>query len=100
MTIVIPVETENGLESTVCTLKNVKKWALVNIDADTIEPTFYDDWKNTDADFIEHIILDNHDEDALDFINEGIFCLVSRQEKQIDELIAAFRFRELDEMAF
>lgn len=100
MYIVIPVEKENGLASTVCMLKNVKKWALINLDSDTIEPTFYDDWQNTDADFIEHIILDNHDEDALDFINEGLFCLVSRQEKQIDELISAFRFRELDEMAF
>ena len=100
MVIIIPVEDEKGLESTVTTLDKVKKWALVDLTSDSIEPTFHDDWQDTGADFIEHIILDNHDEDAMDFINEGLFCLVSREEKQIDELIAAFRFRELDELAF
>jgi hypothetical protein len=100
MVIIIPVSEEKGLESTVVTLDKVKKWALVDLTSDSIEPTFHDDWKDTGADFIEHIILDNHDEDAIDFINEGLFCLVSREEKQIDELIAAFRFRELDELAF
>jgi hypothetical protein len=100
MVIIIPVSEVKGLESTVVTLDKVKKWALVDLTSDSIEPTFHDDWQDTGADFIEHIILDNHDEDAIDFINEGLFCLVRREEKQIDELIAAFRFRELDELAF
>ena len=97
---IIPVEEDKGLVSTITTLANVKKWALVDLTSDSIEPTFHDDWQGTGADFIEHVILDNHEEDALDFINEGMFCLVRREEKQIDELINAFRFRELDELAF
>jgi len=97
---IIPVEEDKGLVSTITTLENVKKWALVDLTSDSIEPTFYDDWQDTGADFIEHVILDNHEEDAIDFINEGMFCLVRREEKQIDELINAFRFRELDELAF
>lgn len=100
MVMIIPVEEDKGLESTITTLDNVKKWALVDLTSDSIEPTFHDDWQDTGADFIEHVILDNHEEDAIDFINEGMFCLVRREEKQIDELIAAFRFRELDELAF
>jgi len=100
MVIIIPVSEVKGLESTVVTLDKVKKWALVDLTSESIEPTFHDDWQDTGADFIEHIILDNHDEDAIDFINEGLFCLVRREEKQIDELITAFRFRELDELAF
>lgn len=100
MVMIIPVEEDKGLVSTITTLANVKKWALVDLTSDSIEPTFHDDWQDTGADFIEHVILDNHEEDAIDFINEGMFCLVRREEKQIDELIAAFRFRELDELAF
>ncbi len=100
MFIIIPVAEENGLASTVVPLAEVKKWALVDLDSESIEPTFHDDWQDTGADFIDHVILDNHNEDALDFINEGMFCLVRREEKQIDELIAAFRFREIDELAF
>ena len=97
---IIPVEEDKGLISTITTLASVKKWALVDLTSDSIDPTFHDDWQDTGADFIEHVILDNHEEDAIDFINEGMFCLVRREEKQIDELIAAFRFRELDELAF
>ena len=100
MVIIIPVAEDKGLESTVVPLADVKKWALVDLTSGDETPTFHDDWQETGADFIEHIILDNHDEDAIDFINEGLFCLVRREEKQIDELIAAFKFREIDELAF
>ena len=100
MLIWIPVESDNGIISKIMPQFEAKKWALVDLDSDSIEPTFHDDWQNTGVDFIDHVILDNHDEDALDFINEGLFCLVRREEKQIDELIAAFRFREIDELAF
>jgi len=100
MLIIIPVAEEKGLESIVVPLADAKKWALVDMDAESIEPTFHDDWQDTGADFIDHVILDNHEEDALDFINEGMFCLVRREEKQIDELITAFQFREIDELAF
>ena len=100
MFIIIPVAEEKGLQSTVVPLADAKKWALVDLDGESIEPTFHDDWQETGADFIDHVILDNHEEDALDFINEGMFCLVRREEKQIDELITAFRFREIDELAF
>lgn len=97
---IIPVEEDKGLVSTITTLANVKKWALVDLTSGSIEPMFHDDWQDAGADSIEHVILDNHKEDALDFINEGMFCLVRREEKRIDELINAFRFRELDELAF
>jgi len=100
MVIIIPVSKDDGFQSIVVPLKDAKKWALVDLDSDNLEPTFHDDWQDTGVDFIDHVILDNHEEDALDFINEGVFCLVRREEKQIDELISAFKFREIDELVF
>ena len=98
MYILIPVENENGMESKITTVPNVKKWALVDFEANEVK--FYDDFRETDADFIEYVILDNKFENSIDFINEGMMCLMRREEKTVEELLSAFRFKELDEMNF
>lgn len=101
MYVIIPVSNEDGLDATITTLASVKKWALVNLAQGADEtPKFYDDWQSTEAEFIDHVILANQQEDDLDFINEGIICLVRREEETIAELISAFKFRELDEKSF
>ncbi len=99
MYILIPSDGTDAENSKITTLANVKKWALVDFDNGQVKSTtFFDDRTQTDADWIDFIILDNKFENYLDFMNEGMMCLVKREEETLDEVMSAFVFKELDEV--
>lgn len=101
MLILIPVDSQNGLESKITTLLDVKKWALINFDeGESRSIAFYDDRYATGADWIDFVILENRYENAMDFMNDGMMCLARREEETIEELLSAFKFKELDEVGF
>ncbi len=98
MLILIPVDGVDEKLSTITTLSNIKKWALVTFDDGVISKVdFYDDRSTIEAEWIDFIILENKFENYLDFMNEGMMVLVRRKEESIEDIMEAFRFKELDE---
>ena len=101
MLILIPVKSEEGLQSKIAPLNTMTKWALVDFEEGEAKSiTFYDDRTQTGAEWIDFIIFENKFENYLDFMNEGMMCLVKRNEESIEEIISAFKFKELDEIGF
>ncbi len=99
MYVLIPSDGSDAKNSKITTLANVKKWALVDFDNGQVKSTtFFDDWTQTGADWIDFIVLDNKFENYLDFMNEGMMCLVKRDEETLDEVMSSFVFKELDEI--
>ena len=101
MLILIPVDGENGTDAKITKLAAMKKWALVDFDEGEAKSlTFHDDRMETGAEWIDFVILENRFENAMDFINEGMICLSRREEETIEEILSAFKFKELDEIGF
>jgi predicted Fe-Mo cluster-binding NifX family protein len=99
MLILIPVESDEGLQSKITSLDTMTKWALVDFDEGEAKSiTFYDDREESGADWIDFIIFENKFENYLDFMNEGMMCLVKRDEETLEEILSAFKFKELDEI--
>lgn len=99
MFLLIPVDGTNPTDSKITTLANVKHWALIGFDGGTVKSTrFFDDRTQTGEEWIDYVIIDNKFEPYMDFMDEGMMILVKRDEETIDELISAFRFKELDEI--
>ena len=99
MFILIPVDGDNGLESKITTLFDMKTWALVEFEdgkAKTVQ--FSQDRTSFDTDWIDFIILENKFENYMDFMGEGMMCLVRRKEETVEEVVSAFAFKELDEI--
>jgi len=98
MLILIPVDGTDDKQAKITTLARRKKWALVDFDRGEVQSlTFHDDRMETGYDFIDFVILENKFENYLDFMEEGMMVLVRRQEETIEDLIEAFKFKELDE---
>jgi len=99
MFILIPVDSENGLESKITTLFDMKIWALVEFEggkAKTVQ--FSEDRTTFDTDWIDFVVLENKFENYMDFMGEGMMCLAKRQEETVEEIVSAFAFKELDEI--
>ena len=98
MLILIPLDGADEKVSKITTLFNVIKRALVHFDAGEMKSvSFFDDRHQTGADWIDFVILENKFENYLDFMEEGMMVLVRREEETIEEIMEAFRFKELDE---
>ncbi|MEY3090489.1 MAG: hypothetical protein RL113_805 [Pseudomonadota bacterium] len=99
MNILIPCDGTDAQNSKITTLAEQKKWALIDFENGQVQNTqFFDDRENTGADWIDFVILANKFENYLDFMNEGMMCLVRREEETLEEVMSAFIFKELDEI--
>jgi len=85
MYILIPVDSDNGLEAKF--EGGTSKSVIFNED----RTAFGIEW-------IDFVILENKFENYMDFMGEGVMCLVRRQEETVNELVSAFAFKELDEI--
>ena len=98
MLILIPMDGDNEKTSRITALLNVQKWALARFDAGEVQSvSFFDDRTQTGEDWIDFIVLENKFENYLDFMDEGMMVLVRREEETVEEIMEAFKFKELDE---
>ena len=98
MLILIPVDGADEVNSKITTLLNVKKWALIDFDAGEVQSvSFHDDRKAMGVEWVDFVVLENKFENYLDFMEEGMMVLVRREEETIEDIMVAFKFKELDE---
>jgi len=101
MLILIPVNKSDKNSAKIVPILEVKSWALVDFnEGEAKKITFFEDWRESGEGWIDFVILENRFENAMDFINEGMMCLSRREEETIEELLSAFKFKELDEVGF
>ncbi|MBD3789249.1 MAG: hypothetical protein IE885_02590 [Campylobacterales bacterium] len=99
MLILIPVESPSDISSKIASLSNKQAWALIRFeDGEIRSVSFYEDRGLIGDEWIDFIILENKFENYIDFMNEGMMVLVKRQEETIEEIMEAFKFKELDEI--
>jgi len=99
MLIWIPVEGSDAKTSKVVPQLEAKQWALVDFDAGEIRSVkFYNVTDELGGEWVDFVILANKFENYLDFMNEGMMVLVVREEETIEDIMEAFKFKELDEI--
>jgi predicted Fe-Mo cluster-binding NifX family protein len=100
MLIWIPVDKEDEKNAKIQKVINAKKWALIDFDEGVIKSTQFFDKKEDFKDWADFIILENQYESYIEYLNEGLVVLTVRNEETIEEIIEAFKFKELDEIGF
>jgi len=99
MLIWIPVESDNQLEAKIVPQLEAKKWALIDFDAGEAKKiSFFTSREELGGEWVDFVILANKFENYMDFMNEGMMVLVVREEETIEEIVTAFKFKELDEI--
>ncbi len=102
MNIAIPLNSNDFKTAQITTISNAKCWAIIEFDQGVIQnikeaPS----WHEHNTDWLDFVVLENSYENILDFMNEGIVVLVRRKgQDTIDDIIEAFKFKELDEAGF
>ncbi len=102
MLILIPVQSDDVDKASICKQTEAKFWARVEFEdglCGAVE--FVDDaFSVYSEDFVDFVVLADRFENYLEFMDMGSMILVPRGQKSIDEIMEAFKFKELDEISF
>jgi hypothetical protein len=98
MLIWIPVDREDRGSAKVTPLLNSEKWALIDFDRGEVQSVKFFDSREDFGDWVDFVVLENKFESYIDFMEEGMMVLSVRDERTIDEIMEAFKFKELDEV--
>ena len=101
MYIAIPIDENKNISK----MLETKEWAVVEFDEGLVKDIKYilhwSEYTNHGIDWLDFVVLENRFENAIDFLNEGIMVLARREgQDSIDDIMEAFKFKELDEAGF
>ncbi len=99
MLIWIPVDgSGDEKQSKIAKLFELEQWALIDFDAGEVKSTRFFKNREEFGDWVDFVVLANRYESYMDFMNEGMMVLCVRKEESIEEIMEAYKFKELDEM--
>ena len=95
MNIIIPLDSNYLESSQISKLSDSKAWALCQLENGTTKDiTIFNDYKDI-KEMIDYIIIKDQNEDVEEFLDEGIDILVASFQKEVEDILEAFIFREL-----
>ncbi len=98
MILLIPIDEKSYEDAKIVSLEDMKCWIVVEMDAGFIKKYSFFDNKNSIDDFIDFVIVRSVDEDVEEFLNEGIDVLVAPSQIHVDDIVEAYKFKELHEI--
>lgn len=93
MNILIPIDEEKNL----CSLKSNSSWAVVTLEEGKTQSVNFYTTKDEIEIFTDYVVVVSKNEPVNDFFLEGIGVLIAPMQKEIEEIIEAYMFRELHE---
>jgi len=98
MKLLIPMDGDNAQEAQITPILEAKKWAeLIIEEGEVVECNFHDDWRAIKP-LPEAIIIKSDYEPITDFLEMAMMPLVAHFQKDIDEIVEAYLFKELHDM--
>lgn len=99
MLILLPMDGDDREESRLVSINEVKKWALLDVvEGKVAKINFYDTREEID-DWIEAVVVVGDFEPVMSFIEEQVMVLVAHTQRSIEDIVEAFLFKELNELA-
>ena len=99
MILLVPMDGDNTQESRIVTIGEVKKWATIEIEeGQVVEINFYDDRSTIEA-WLDAVVVENDYEPVMEFMENQMMVLVAHTQRTVDEIVEAYLFRELHQLA-
>lgn len=99
MLLLLPMNGDDTQESELVSVHELVFWAIVEIEEGrVIEINFYKDRSQIEG-WIDAVIVVGNYEPVMEFINEQMMVLVAHTQRTIDDVVEAYLFRELHDLA-
>lgn len=99
MLLLLPLDGDDTQESKLVPILERKKWATVLVEEGrVVEINFYDTREDI-QEWVDAVVVVNDYEPVMEFIDEQIMVLVAHTQRSIDDIVEAYLFRELHDLA-
>lgn len=99
MYIVLPMDSEDVQEASLVSVADAKVWAQLLIEEGELVEVLHADAFDKFDNFSEAVVFINDFENPMPFLEYNMMPLVAHTQRSIDDIVEAFLFRELHDMA-
>jgi predicted Fe-Mo cluster-binding NifX family protein len=99
MILLLPMDGDDTQESELSPILEASFWATVEIEEGrVIEINFYKNREEIDV-LLDAVVVKNNYEPVMEFLEQQMMVLVAHFQKTIDDIVEAYLFRELHDLA-
>lgn len=99
MLLLLPINGDDTQESELVSINELVFWATVEVEEGrVIEINFYKERSGIEG-LVDAVIVINNYEPVMEFIDEQMMVLVAHSQRTIDDVVEAYLFRELHDLA-
>lgn len=99
MLILLPMNGDDTQESELALINDAAFWATVEVEEGrVVEINFYRDRSEIDA-WLDAVVVTSDYEPVMEFIEKQMMVLVAHTQRTIDDVVEAYLFRELHQLA-
>ena len=100
MYILLPMDSEDVQEAKLTKLEDVKVWAQLLIEAGELVKVNHNVDKDAFENFSEAVVVTNDNEYVWPFMEKSMMVLVAHTQRNIDDIVEAYLFKELHDLAY
>lgn len=100
MLVLVPMDTTEVQEAQITKVYDAKTWAQLRIEEGELVEVLHNDKFDAFEEFSEAVVVPNDAEPVMDFMNMSMMVLVAHTQKSIDDIVEAYLFRELHDLAY
>ncbi|WP_345976478.1 hypothetical protein [Sulfurimonas sp. HSL3-7] len=99
MKILLPMDSDDTQEGQLVSINDAKTWALIDLEAGQVVEINYFDTKEDVNDWVDAVVVIGDFEPVMEFIEQQMMVLVAHTQRDIDDIVEAFLFKELHDLA-
>lgn len=99
MNVLLPMDSDDTQEGRLVGIYDVKQWAMVAIEEGQVVEIKHYDSREAVTEWVEAVVVTGDFEPVMSFIEEQVMVLVAHTQRSIDDIVEAFLFKELNELA-
>jgi len=100
MLVVVPMSSTDVQEAQITPVLEAKTWAQLRIEEGELVEVLHCDTYDGFENWSEAVVVCSDGELVMDFINMSMIVLVAHTQKSIDDIVEAYLFRELHDLAY
>ena len=100
MYVLLPMDSDDIEESSLVKLEDVKVWTQLCIEEGKVSKILRNVDKDAFEDFSECVVVVNDNEYVWPFMEKSMMVLVAHTQRSIDDIVEAYLFKELHDLAY
>jgi hypothetical protein len=97
--ILLPMDSDDTQEGQLVSINDAKTWALIDLEAGQVVEISYFDTKEDVNEWLDAVVVVGDYEPVMEFIEQQTMVLVAHTQRYIDDIVEAFLFKELHDLA-